>query len=147
MKRNIEQLSDVEEPQATRKRNKVDQSTSTSTTLPLPCLTDPLQRPPTFQQPYQLLSFSYVSEEDKTSSSHSHHSHLRVRTLKWSNASMRYFVPPPSGANLAQGYEAWIKRPEERGRLDGLLEACIRRECEGERRRADVITWRGVMTK
>lgn len=60
---------------------------------------------------------------------------------------MKYFVPPPPGANLAYGYEQWIKRPEERGRLDGLLAACVRDECEGERRRADVITWRGVITK
>ncbi|KAF8520006.1 RAI1-domain-containing protein [Hysterangium stoloniferum] len=60
---------------------------------------------------------------------------------------MKYYVPPPPGANLARGYERWVKRPEERGRLDGLLAACVRDECEGERRRADVITWRGVGTK
>jgi len=98
-------------------------------------------RPPPFQQPYQLLSFSYTSlpspkEPDR-----------RIRTLEWNNSSMRFFVPPPPSANLAYGYERWIKRPEERGRLDGLLEACLRRECEAERTRAGVVTWRGVITK
>ncbi|KIJ33157.1 hypothetical protein M422DRAFT_213508 [Sphaerobolus stellatus SS14] len=111
-----------------------------SISLPLPSFSTP-SRPPPFQQPYQLKTFSYVSEPSKSDPS------THVRALEWSNASMKYYVQPPKGANLAYGYERWIKRPEERGRLDGLLEACTKYECEGERRRADVITWRGVITK
>ncbi|KAF8582448.1 RAI1-domain-containing protein [Ramaria rubella] len=98
-------------------------------------------RPPPFQQPYQLLSFSYTSLPSPQDASQ------RIRSLEWNNSSMKYFISPPKSANLAYGYERWIKRPEEKGRLDGLLEACLRSECEGERRRAGVIAWRGVITK
>ncbi|KAF8522382.1 RAI1 like PD-XK nuclease-domain-containing protein [Gautieria morchelliformis] len=106
----------------------------------LPLTSDP-SRPPPFQQPHQLLSFSYTSLPAPDDA------RQRVRTLEWNNSSMRYLVPPPPSADLAYGYERWIKRPEERGRLDGLLEACLRKECEAERARASVVTWRGVVTK
>ena len=100
-----------------------------------------VSRPPPFQQPYQLLSFSYTSLPSPMDAER------RIRTLEWNNSSMRFFVPPPPSANLAYGYDRWIKKPEERGRLDGLLEACLRSECQAERARAGVVAWRGVITK
>lgn len=60
---------------------------------------------------------------------------------------MRYYVEPPLGAELSYEYDSWIKRPEERGRLDGLLEACLKDEVKPERERANIVSWRGVMTK
>jgi RAT1-interacting protein len=120
------------------KNRRVDQFTPATLSLTVPetkCI------PPPFQQPYQLLSFSYTSLPSPSDTD------ARARTLEWNNSSMKYFVPPPPSANLGYGYERWIKRPEERGRLDGLLEACLRKECEGERARAGAVTWRGVITK
>ncbi|KAH8118243.1 RAI1-domain-containing protein [Phellopilus nigrolimitatus] len=60
---------------------------------------------------------------------------------------MKYFTHPPHNADLTYAYETWIKRPEERGRLDGLLTACLSDEVSPERQRANVVSWRGVMTK
>jgi len=88
--------------------------------------------------------------------------------LAQTRQALRYYLEPPQGADLTHRYgarsssfqsasehltrsfgfaEHWTKRPEERGRLDGLLAACLRPEAAGERTRANVITWRGVMTK
>ncbi|KAH9915689.1 RAI1 like PD-XK nuclease-domain-containing protein [Fomitopsis serialis] len=94
-----------------------------------------------FQQPAPLLTFSYTS----------------VRELEFTDSALRYYVPPPNGAELRYGYERWVKRPEERGRLDGLLRAVSkmrermdRSEAGSGRRWLDgvgVVAWRGVMTK
>lgn len=131
-------VADTERP-ATKRR--LEPSTSTlSLTAPE---THSHHAAPPFQQPYQLLAFSYTSVPVPSDTDTS----ARARTLEWNNSSLRYFVPPPRSAHLGYGYERWIKRPEERGRLDGLLEACLRQECEGERARAGVVTWRGVVTK
>lgn len=121
--------------------------------LHLPLVKETNLHPPSFQQPYQLLSFSHTSVPDSNRNSDK----SRCRKLEWNNDSMKYFVSPPLGANLSYGYKRWIKRPEERARLDALLQACTREdlnpidECrvrvEAERRRADVITWRGIGTK
>lgn len=97
-------------------------------------------KPVLFQQPSSLLTFSYTPD----------------RTLEFDNSAMRYYVDPPTGAELRYGYEWWIKRPEERGRLDGLLRAVTRVKEKmdasggsGTRwlRDISVISWRGVMTK
>ena len=61
---------------------------------------------------------------------------------------MRYYVGPPVGADLGHGYERWNRRPEERGRLDGLLRAIseFRRGGTGDPA-VNIVSWRGVMTK
>ena len=95
-----------------------------------------------FQQPSQLLSFSYTSD----------------RTLEFTDSSLRYYVDPPIGADLRYGYERWIKRPEEKGRLDGLLKAVAKFRSrldlgsgdgtgDAGLRDISVVSWRGVMTK
>ena len=85
-----------------------------------------------FQRPLPLISFSYTND----------------RKLEFSDAAMRYYVRPPPDADLGHGYERWIRRPEERGRLDGLLRAIseIRRRGTGDPV-IDIVSWRGVMTK
>ncbi|KAG9017208.1 decapping endonuclease targeting mRNA [Tulasnella sp. 427] len=93
-----------------------------------------LQKPvdaPLFQRPLGLLTFSYTPE----------------RKLVWNNSAMKFYKSPPLNAPLARDYEKWIKRPEERGRLDGLLRALRRKAVQPEAQRADVVTWRGIMTK
>ncbi|KIO26316.1 hypothetical protein M407DRAFT_24403 [Tulasnella calospora MUT 4182] len=87
--------------------------------------------PPPFQRPLALLTFSYTPE----------------RKLIWNNSAMKFYKNPPLNAPLDRDYDKWIKRPEERGRLDGLLRALRRKAVRPEAARADVVTWRGVMTK
>jgi RAT1-interacting protein len=60
---------------------------------------------------------------------------------------MRYYVDPPRDADLGRGYERWIRRPEERGRLDGLLLAISEIRKRGADPVINIVSWRGVMTK
>lgn len=91
------------------------------------------QKPPPFQQPTSLISFSYNPS----------------RTLEFTDSSLRYFVQPPIGAQLGYGYDRWIRRPEERSRIDGLLSAYskILSERKGAIGDIAVVAWRGVMTR
>ena len=99
-------------------------------------------RPVPFQQPTGLLTFSYTPQ----------------RVLQFDDSALRYYSEPPHGADLRYGYERWIKRPEERTRLDPLLRALERYidkvdagagSGTGRKWLRDiaVVTWRGVMTK
>lgn len=132
MKRNRSEIeeSESESRSPTRRRIKNEDHHRSSRRLVYPVGTKSSQ-PPALQYPYQLTTFSYSPS----------------RKLEFSNAAMRYYVEPPLGADLSYEYDSWIKRPEERGRLDGLLEACLRKEVKSERARANVVSWRGVMTK
>ena len=79
------------------------------------------------------------------------------RTLSFSDAALRFYVEPPVRAELRYGYERWVKRPEEKGRIDGLLRAVsrVRQKMDASARGAGaqwlrsigVVSWRGVMTK
>ncbi|KAI0773674.1 RAI1-domain-containing protein [Fomes fomentarius] len=115
----------------------------THTVVPYPS-TDSSQslRPVPFQQPTGLLTFSYTPK----------------RVLEFNDSALRYYIDPPHGADLRYGYERWIKRPEERTRLDGLLRAVERvmqktdqslEPGSGKKWLKDIslVTWRGVMTK
>jgi hypothetical protein len=105
---------------------------SESLSLSYPSTSHPVSRAVPFQRPLPLITFSYN----------------KSRLLEFSDAAMRYYVIPPPNADLGYGYEHWIRRPEERGRLDGLLQAVleIQRRATG-RPVINVISWRGVMTK
>ncbi|KAI0052272.1 RAI1-domain-containing protein [Auriscalpium vulgare] len=88
-----------------------------------------------FQQPAPLLTFSYDDSH----------------TLEFTNAAMRYYVEPPPRAELSYGYERWVRRPDERGRLDSLLRAYTKVRAQGVVGAAGaeigVVSWRGVMTR
>jgi RAT1-interacting protein len=88
-------------------------------------------KPVDFQKPFQLISFSYTPE----------------RRLVFDDSALRYWVEPPRNADLSHGYSKWIKRPEERGRLDGLLTALCENKCLDARDRATAVLWRGIMCK
>ena len=114
----------------------------TSLTLVYPSTTTSQTHPVPFQQPTGLLTFSYTPQ----------------RVLEFNDSALRYYIDPPPGAELRYGYERWIKRPEERGRLDGLLRAVERviqktdasaGPGSGKKWLKDiaVVTWRGIMTK
>ncbi|KAG1737120.1 RAI1-domain-containing protein [Suillus paluster] len=104
-----------------------------SGTLAFPSHSHPASHPPAFQRPSQLLTFSYSPS----------------RVLQFDDSALRYFVDPPRGADLNHGYANWIRRPEERGRIDGLLSAWSRfkKSIQGQNPDIGVISWRGVMTK
>lgn len=88
-------------------------------------------RVPTLQYPSQLTTFSLNANNEQ----------------EFTNSAMRYYCEAPLDADLSYRYENWIKKVETRGRLDGLLKACLRDEAATERKRADIVSWRGVMTK
>ncbi|KAH9921552.1 RAI1-domain-containing protein [Epithele typhae] len=114
-----------------------------ATSLPYPSTALPhTARPVPFQQPTGLLTFSYNPQ----------------RALELTDSALRYYIDPPPNADLKYGYDRWIKRPEEKTRLDGLLRAidCVMQKTDtnmgagcGRQWLHDiaVVTWRGVMTK
>lgn len=86
-----------------------------------------------YQRPKTLVTFSYDAD---------HNLHLG------SNSSLRYFSEPPPRADLNYGYDRWIKRDEERGRLDSLLKSLEYGSAAVQAAsRPSTVTWRGVMTK
>ncbi|KAI0790010.1 RAI1 like PD-XK nuclease-domain-containing protein [Abortiporus biennis] len=87
-----------------------------------------------FQQPSSLLTFSYSPS----------------RVLQFDDSALRYYVEPPPNADLNYGYDRWIRKREEKGRLDGLLRAVCRLvDRNGIKWLQDIgiVSWRGVMTK
>lgn len=101
--------------------------------LAFPSLSHPVSHSPAFQRPSQLITFSYSPS----------------RVLQFDDSALRYFVNPPHGADLNHGYKNWTRRPEERGRIDGLLSAWSRfkTNLNGQNPEIGVISWRGVITK
>jgi RAT1-interacting protein len=101
----------------------------------IPSDTPPKQTP--FQQPTPLLSFSKTPD----------------RTVEFTDSALRYFVDPPRGAQLGYGYERWVPKVEERGRVDGLVQALARVRVGGgvgvggEGGDVGVVAWRGVITR
>jgi RAT1-interacting protein len=88
-----------------------------------------------FQLPTQITSFSHDEE------------HVQ----RFDNSALRYYVEPPRGARLDYGYDRWIRKPDVRGRLDGLLNAIHELKKDPARAASvpddGVVCWRGIMTK
>jgi len=107
-------------------------------TLAYPSLSHAPSKPPPFQQPSQLLTFSYTPDH----------------VLEFNDSALRYYMDPPREADLGYGYDRWIRRPDERGRLDALLQAWSRfkkslHQGSSSSKTPDihVMSWRGIMTK
>ncbi|THH17911.1 hypothetical protein EW146_g3005 [Bondarzewia mesenterica] len=103
--------------------------------LSYPPISQPSARQVPFQQPLPLLTFSYTPAHE----------------LEFTDAAMRYYVDPPRGADLENGYNRWVQRVEDKGRIDSLLRAYskVRKQNEAGMANVDVgvVGWRGVMTK
>ena len=83
------------------------------------------------------------------------------KLLPFSDASLSYYFPPfldaPGDSKLRRdpidlsiGFNSFIQRDDSAAdeHLDGLLETLMEHEKRtGERTKADVVTWRGMMTK
>ncbi|KAL1740560.1 RAI1 like PD-XK nuclease-domain-containing protein [Schizophyllum fasciatum] len=127
------------EPQAKARRLSPDAAsgaaqptTNSEAHLAFPDRSKPPRRAPAFQQPSPLISFSYTPAHE----------------LEFTDSALRYFVPPPrSGLRLEYGYERWVRRPDARGRLDGLLRALARVRERGGVGEVGIVAWRGIMTK
>lgn len=72
-------------------------------------------------------------------------------------ASLRCFTPPSAHANLKIGYEPWKRRCQRDQnyrhivghprRLDRILQMCLESKASDDLLQAQVVTYRGVMTK
>ncbi|KAK8034406.1 RAI1-domain-containing protein [Apiospora rasikravindrae] len=65
------------------------------------------------------------------------------------DSSLRWYYPPQLGADLSQGFESFEKHDDAQDEhLDSLLKAIVAHEQEaGKKIDAQVVTWRGMMTK
>lgn len=104
----------------------------------------------TIRRPREFLYFSFNDNHD-----------IRL----FSNDSLRYYYPPfieapgvpVSPLELSKGFDSWIKGDDSiDNHLDGLLETILAHEesltsgdtnSEDVKTKADIITWRGMMTK
>ncbi|KAJ7227329.1 RAI1-domain-containing protein [Mycena pura] len=104
----------------------------THLTYPSP---DPTSGPaPAFQQPTPLISFSYTPAHE----------------LEFTDSALRYFLPPPRRAQLAHAYDRWVRRPEERARVDSLLRALSTARARAHpalTSAVGAVAWRGVITR
>ena len=65
------------------------------------------------------------------------------------DSSVKYYYTPQLGADLSKGYESFQKLDDSKdGHLDALLKTIMAYEQEqGKKIDAEIITWRGMMTK
>ncbi|KAG6857398.1 hypothetical protein H0H87_004760 [Tephrocybe sp. NHM501043] len=101
--------------------------------LDYPDISKPITQQTPFQQPTPVISFSYTPS----------------RVLQFDDSALRYYVDPPREAKLGHGYQQWVRKPDGRGRIDGLLQAFAKARSESGVPLQDVgvVAWRGVMTK
>ncbi len=65
------------------------------------------------------------------------------------DSSLKYYYNPRIGADLSQGFESFEKQDDSADEhLDSLLKTIMAHEQEeGKKIDANVVTWRGMMTK
>jgi RAT1-interacting protein len=67
------------------------------------------------------------------------------------DSSINYYVAPPMGVDLKEGFDTFRHyEDKEDPHLDSLLKALVQREskaADGTKIKADLVTWRGMMTK
>lgn len=87
------------------------------------------------KRPHEVAHFSYDDNHE----------------YKDDESSINYYVPPPMGADLKEGFDTFKHyEDKEDPHLDSLLKALIHqegRDASAPNIRADFVTWRGMMTK
>lgn len=65
------------------------------------------------------------------------------------DSSIKYYYPPQLGADLSLGFDTFVKHDDSKAEhLDSLLKAIVSHEQEtGSKIDANIVTWRGMMTK
>lgn len=83
--------------------------------------------------PQEFACFSYDDE-------HQYH---------YGDGSLRWYYTPQLGADLSQGFETFVKHDDSVAEhLDSLLKTIMHHEQETRKKiDANVVTWRGVLTK
>jgi hypothetical protein len=68
---------------------------------------------------------------------------------RWDDSSLRYYYPPSLPADLNRGFDTFRQLDDTRDdHLDGLVDTIALYEKEkGVKADADIVTWRGMMTK
>jgi RAT1-interacting protein len=113
----------------------------------------PLEQPPQLHTfPIQPLHrFKGASASIKRPSEVAHFSYDSNHEYRADDSSINYYVPPPIGADLKEGFDTFRHHEDkEDAHLEGLLRALVDKERgEGEQvcAKAGFLTWRGMMTK
>lgn len=78
-----------------------------------------------------------------------HFSYDDAHKLRHDTSSLRSYYPPELHTSLSRGFDTFVKHDDSIDEhLDGLLVALTELEKRtGERVKADIVTWRGMMTK
>lgn len=87
------------------------------------------------KRPYEVAHFSYDDNHE----------------YRDDESSINYYVPPPMGADLKEGFDTFKHYEDKKDpHLDSLLKALLhkeRKDPESPKTKADFVTWRGMMTK
>jgi len=127
-------LDDITSQETKRPTSGLEKASSLPTFLAYPEISTFKPKPIPFQKPSVLTSFSYTPE------------HVQ----EFTDSALRYFVDPPLGSNLSFGYDRWVRKSDDRGRIDALLKAISKIKAEangGSLPEIGVVSWRGIMTK
>ncbi|KAJ7678982.1 RAI1-domain-containing protein [Mycena polygramma] len=137
-KRNLSQLlnggDDDDARPTTKQRRRSHSPPAAPRTLDYPTLPAAPGPSPAFQQPTQIISFSYTP----------------AHVLEFTDSALRFLAAPPPRAQLAHGYDRWVRRPETRPRIDGLLRALSAARAKHHPALASgvgAVAWRGVLTR
>lgn len=78
-----------------------------------------------------------------------HFSYDDNHEYKEDESGISYYVPPPLGVDMKEGFETFNHYEDKTDpHLNHLLKAVIGKEkSEGKKIQADFVTWRGMMTK
>ncbi|KAK1915052.1 hypothetical protein P3342_002857 [Pyrenophora teres f. teres] len=86
----------------------------------------------TIKRPRQVAHFSYDDNHE----------------YRADESGISYYVPPPMGVDLKEGFETFKHHQDkEDPHLDSLLRALMEEQAAESEIKADFITWRGMMTK
>ncbi|PWW80342.1 RAI1-domain-containing protein [Tuber magnatum] len=96
-----------------------------------------------------LTQFSNTNSQIRRPQQITHFSYDDHRRLHHDQSSLKSYYAPPLGSDLSSGFESFRKHDSSIDEhLDGLLLAIVELERRsGKKVAADIITWRGMMTK
>ncbi|USP75760.1 Decapping nuclease rai1 [Curvularia clavata] len=104
---------------------------------------------PVHKFPIQPLNrFNGTSATIKRPREIAHFSYDDDHVYQHDESGINYYVPPPMGADLKEGFETFKHyEDKEDPHLDSLLRALMDTKPAKEHAKADLMTWRGMMTK
>ncbi|KAL6704568.1 decapping endonuclease targeting mRNA [Coniothyrium glycines] len=152
-------MSDREGASPPRKRPRTRAPPQSATSNAASRTAEPISQPsiPTASTPIHRFSVQPLNRFRGTAASIkrpreiAHFSFDDQHEYKHDESSINYYVPPPLGADLKEGFDTFRHyEDKEDAHLDSLLRALKDTQSDvdkGERTKADFVTWRGMMTK